>query len=119
MQINIYVVKTEIEKLIDQNKHKEFLLASANLEILKLDLIKLFNGLTVIKNCLGYWLNSFEKLETDKTEIWNIILAENKNGLLIETEDRIERLAQIIANIKKTTKQKCQFYTIDNKPYYI
>jgi len=60
LRIEIFVVKTAKPDFYELQEAKR-------------SLIKLFGGITVIPNCLGYWLNPQNgKIERDLVEIWLI-----------------------------------------------
>jgi hypothetical protein len=103
MRIEIYIVKTEIEKL---SKNLQYELNTI-LEAKKKELIEMFTGLTEIPNCKGFWLDK-DKLEIDKVSIW--LIYTNKS---IEPEVNPE-FYDILTKLRLLTKQKVLAYTIDN-----
>lgn len=67
-----------------------------------------FGGLTIISNCEGLWLDS-GKICADKVEIWRIV-----------TNDIDAQFVNNIAtSLREICGQKSQFYTIDDKPFFI
>jgi len=113
MEIKIFVVKTEIE-------HNEKALTLLNAE--KINLVNLFNGLTIIPNCLGYWINEKGIIETDKVEIWLIDVQKDLIEITAHEYTKTEviflkmpiarKFYQILSNIQKATYQKCQYHTL-------
>lgn len=106
-EINIYVTKTELIK-DDGILNKNALLL---LEALKLELINLFQGLTIIPNIQGYWIDSNNNsVCVDHNEIWQILT--DKDLRQIENKYIANHALRIIEAIKITTKQKSQLYTV-------
>jgi len=110
MQIKIYVVKTEIDKDISLN---------VNLPFLKIELLNEFGGLTIIKDCVGLWVDSstvstkgFKYICKDKVDIWEIYTDRSVKSIL-------ETLKPIALKIKLETKQTCQLFVINNKAYFL
>lgn len=108
MQINIYVVKTELLKKRESDlgnvlNKNAFLL----LETLKEELISLYGGLSVHPTFKGLWLNESKKVETDINEIWECLT----DKATFETSQK--RLNQIVLCIKTITKQKSQLVTLN------
>jgi len=140
MKIEIFVVNTEIVKLndkimqygIDKTKTaKDILILDIerktiidSLHAEKLCLTKLFNGLTVIPNCCGYWLNDNNgKIENDFVETWIIYVNDDLTEKLeyetVLRKDIEQKLKDSLTRIKKATQQKSQAYSVDNKIYFI
>lgn len=86
--------------------------AIEQLEEIKLKLIEEYGGLTVIPNCIGYWLDQNRKLETDKVEIW-IILKKTE-----DLENEFAIIEDYAKKIKLITKQKSQLFQINENPFY-
>ena len=116
MQINIYVVKTELLKKRESDlgnvlNKNAFLL----LDALKSELIELFNGVSVHPTFKGYWMDANKKLDVDINEIWEIITDK------ATFEANTKKLNQIVICIKQITKQKSQLITLnrDVEPIFI
>jgi hypothetical protein len=143
MQINIFVVKTKIEQILEIPlfaivDKKAF----EDLETEKRNLIKLFSGLTEVNNAKGFWINKndvIEEIEYDSVDIWQIFTEADKNleecscgddeRLLLETQinhtflsahcPKWKTLEKILTRIKRITKQNVQAFAIDNDMFYI
>jgi hypothetical protein len=105
MEIKVFVVKTELE-----NNPSLTTNGKLNIEVLaelKQQLIKLFDGLTEIKNCAGYWVNNKGLIESDKISLWLIYTDKDEYSLIFQ-------LREILSEIKALTMQKTQVYTINN-----
>lgn len=77
MNIEIYVVKTELYRDLTYLTYEEKK-SIEELETERDKLIDLFNGLTIIPNCLGFFRDKLRGIETDKTEIWKIVIPETE-----------------------------------------
>lgn len=110
MKIEIFVVKTEIEKLEQAKRENALLWLNSRKETI----INLFSGLTVVSDCVGYWLNDKKEIEKDNVEIW-IIYTEKAldSGFYLST------LTHLLKSIKRITKQQSQAYAIDNKMFFV
>ena len=138
MQIKIFVVLTEIEKLndkalnygIDNTKTAKNILEIVNakntimeqLEFQKRELIRLFKGLTITPNQIGYWYNEKGLIETDKVETWNIYVDKALTEKL-EYETVLNQKTEIafqylLFQIKQITQQKTLAYAIDNEIFF-
>jgi len=110
LRIEIFVVKTAKPDFYELQEAKR-------------SLIKLFGGITVIPNCLGYWLNPQNgKIERDLVEIW-LIYADfpeiKEEADRIHVESQMQTLMRILSLIKKATHQKSQAYALNDKIYFI
>lgn len=117
LEIKIFVVETEIQKLnVTIAQRQDRIKAYDTLFRLKTDLIKLFGGLTELKDCRGYWLNSQGLIESDKVNYWLIYTTKEhlKQGFNVE-----KALIGILMQIQALTKQKTQAYTIDNEIFFL
>lgn len=103
MRIEIFVVKTELDKKQDATIER------LGLTTIKDRILQEFGGLTEIPNCKGYWKDSNE-ICTDNVEIW-LIYADNKDSFAI-----VEDFAK---QIKYITYQKQQAFAIDGKLYLV
>jgi hypothetical protein len=110
MEIKIFVVKTELENNPSLTTNGKLNIEA--LAELKQQLIKLFGGLTEIKNCAGYWLNDKGTIESDKVNLWLINAEKNNYALII-------LLREILIEMKTLTVQKTQAYTIDNNIFFL
>ena len=139
MQIKIFVVLTEIEKLndkalnyeIDNTKTAKDILEIVNeknkllenLEQQKRKLIKLFKGLTITLNQIGYWLNEKGFIETDKVETWNIYvdkaLTEKLEYETVLNQKTKTDFQYLLFQIKQITQQKTLAYAIDNEIFFL
>jgi hypothetical protein len=102
----IYVVTTEIEKLNENIKR----LAYGLIEEEKRKISDKFGGLTVYKNCEGYFTDESKTLCVDSVEVWEII-----TDAIITAQTFInygERL-------KAICKQKSQMITINGRRYFV
>jgi hypothetical protein len=109
MEIKIFVITTEMEKIRDgYNK----LALKLSLNDRKTDLIRLFGGLTEIEELKGYWLNDKGIIETDNVIMW-LIYKDNEDYSLIF------QLREILAQIKTLTMQKSQAYTVNNDMFLL
>jgi hypothetical protein len=99
MRIELYVCTTE-------NPDEELL------KTVMLDLIREFNGLTVIP-CVGYWLNEKKELFEDRTEIWQIF---TENGNFDDLRLLIESYS---FKLKCICNQQTQMYALNDKAYFI
>jgi len=110
MKIEIFIVKTEIEKLEQSERENALLWLNSRKETL----INLFSGLTVVPDCLGYWVNEKREIETDKVEIWLIYTDKALNsGFYFAT------LTHLLKSIKRITKQQSQAYAINEKMLFV
>jgi len=109
LRIEIFVVRSEKE-----NKD--------NLGIAKGALIRLFGGLTIIPNCVGYWLNENKEIEADSVEIWLIYAdfpeADTESNAIFK-RTTMNTFLTILELIKEATRQKSQAYALNNKIYFI
>lgn len=96
MRIEIFVVRSAKED-------------SKRLELAKEALIELYDGLTIIPNCCGYWKNKKGLIETDNVEIWLICFARGNKG-------QKKARNRILHEIRVATHQKTQFWIVNNKP---
>jgi len=139
MQIKIFIVLTEIEKLndkalnyeIDNTKTAKDILEIVNeknkllenLEFQKRELIRLFKGLTETKNQKGYWLNEKGFIETDKVETWNIYvdkaLTEKLEYETVLNQKTKTDFQYLLFQIKQITQQKTLAYAIDNEIFFL
>lgn len=116
--IKIYVVKTELFKDITYltYEEKENL---EKLEALQTQFLNEFGGLTVIKGCVGLWVNS----ETVKSLGYKAICKDNIDIWEIYTNRTIKSslptLRDLNLKIKVLTKQISQMFTINNKAYFL
>jgi len=113
MELKVFVVETELKKLNGEQSIKAYF------KLLKLqtDLIKLFNGLTELKNVVGYWINDKGLIESDNVSLWLIYtdkteLINNESVLLWDVWNKF---TLIIEEIKALTMQKTQMYTVNEK----
>ena len=107
MQIEIYVVKTEISK-----KHgKDFEMANLDLNLEKQAIMNVFGGITVIPNLSGAWLDEKLSVCHDDVEIWRVCSSRTGN----DSKQEIDFLKRSVLRIKAITEQKSQLYTIDPK----
>lgn len=97
MKLEIFVVTTKLKEI-----------GKAELEMWRTDLTKLFNGITIIPNCSGLWLNDNKQIEKDNLEIW-LIYTTKEQYFINETVFLLTLRA-----IKSLTQQKTQAYAIDN-----
>jgi hypothetical protein len=104
--IKIYVVKTELKNL-------------SNLEVIQTELLNEFGGLTIIKNCVGLWVDSstvktlgYKAICKDKTDIWEIYT----NRTL---KSSLESVQPIALKLKVLCKQISQLFVINNKAYFL
>jgi len=139
MKIEIFVVLTKAVELedkimqygIDKSKSAKDILdvnteikaITDALESEKQNLTKLFDGLTIIPNCCGYWLNENGKIEHDYVETWIIYVNDDLTEKLeyetVLRKDIEQKLKDSLTRIKKATQQKSQAYSGDNKIYFI
>jgi hypothetical protein len=96
MKIEIYVVTTE-----NPDKTK--------LDAVKVELCGKFNGLTVIKDCDGLWLDN-GKLTQDNVQIWTIVSS------TVITAGEIMEYAE---KLKAICHQKVQLVTVNGQPYFV
>ena len=105
MEIKVFVVETEIQ----HNTYNKALLFEK-----KIDLIRLFGGLTEVKDIKGYWIdNETNNIETDTGKIWLIY---SEKGY---EKNIFDKMRKILVEIKHITKQKVQMYTIGTEPHFI
>lgn len=104
LEIKIFVVETKVKQLPNE--------VAMSLECTKIELIKLFGGLTELE-MKGYWVNETDEIETDIGKLW-IIYTE-----IGYEKVTFDRLRKILHRIKDITVQHTQFYTIDSEPHYI
>ena len=103
MKIEIFVVKT-----LNPNQKR--------LDSIKESLIRLFNGLTVIPNCDGYWQDNKYKdggtIWHDKVEIWQIYTD-------FKEKTAKKALKPYLTIIQGITQQTSQAYALNNEIYFI
>ena len=106
MQVEIYVITTEIADIIRDNN------AMSQLRAVKDEISQKMNGITVLPINYGEWWNSDTKY-TDIGEIWRI-LSDNSKPI------DFQWLKTKIDEIKAVTKQQSQLYTVNRNcvPYY-
>ena len=98
MEIKIYVVTTKL------NNPQQHLSLLKN----KVDLIKLFNGLTEDKTTKkGYWIDSKNKIDCDKVITWTILTTSE------DLKKNLTEFEKIINSIKVLTVQESQLYTLN------
>lgn len=117
MEIKIFIVETELLKLKNTIAEKELKIKTYQYLLrAKTDLIKLFNGLTELKNCTGYWINEKGLIESDKVNYWLIYTTKEhfKEGFNVE-----KTFIGILMQIKELTKQKTQAYAIDGNMFFL
>ena len=113
MEIKVFIVETELKTFSEKDK----------LLKLQTDLIKLFGGLTELKNAVGYWINDKGLIESDKISVWLIYTDKTEIiNAISETEKETvllwgiwQKFISIIEEIKALTMQKSQLYTINEK----
>jgi hypothetical protein len=106
MQVEIYVITTEIVDIIRDNN------AMSQLMDIKDEISQKCEGITVLPMKYGEWWNSGMKC-TDIGEIWRI-LSDNSKPI------DFQWLKTKIDEIKAVTKQQSQLYTVNRNcvPYY-
>lgn len=113
MRIEIYVVKTELDRTYVSKtqrwKETEVTNNLARLEVIKSEIVHIFGGMTIIPNCKGYWEES-TKFYIDNVEIWLIYTS---------TSDGIEMIKAFAKRIKILTFQKNQAFAINGKFYLV
>lgn len=123
MRIEIFVVKTEIDRLVCPKEN------ITSLEAIKREIVHEFGGMTKIPDCEGYWEEP-TKFYADNVEIWLIYTQDHEQEerigvfhgktktYVIETNTytKIEAFAKRIKNL---TSQKAQAFTIDGKMYLV
>ena len=103
MRIEIFVVKTEVNRLVYPEEN------TTSLEVIKSEIVHEFGGMTKIPDCKGYWEEP-TKFYVDEVEIW-LIYTNSTNAREI-TEAFAKR-------IKNLTYQKAQAFAIDGNLYLI
>ena len=98
-EIKIYVVTSELKHDYERDC----------LTQLKIELLSKFNGLTVIKNCEGLWLDENKKIITDTVDIWQIVTHEYNLNYLWEVNEKLRRVC----------KQTAQLFTVDGHPFHV
>jgi hypothetical protein len=83
------------------------------IERFKAMLIGEFGGLTVYPDCVGYWKNSHNSIETETVNVFEI-LTENSN---------LEEIEAILTSecraLKRDLKQNSVLFSINNKPFFV
>jgi hypothetical protein len=103
MRIEIFVVKTEINRLVYPEE------TTTSLEVIKSEIVHEFGGMTKIPHCKGYWEEP-TKFHTDDVEIWLIYT---------NSKDAREIIESFAKRIKNLTYQKEQAFAIDGNLYLI
>jgi len=113
MEIKIFVVTSKLKNAMDKSL----------LDIAKTEVIKLFKGLTVIPECLGYWINEKGLTDSDAVETWLIYvekaLTEKLEYETVLKMDVEQQFAKILKAIKTVTQQSSQAFAIDNEINFI
>lgn len=103
LRIEIFIVTSKLNETTKKKLEKQ-----------KIELIKLFKGLTVVsKISKGYWINPHtRKTEFDLVQIW-LIYTEHLNLELCK------EFQYILFKIKGITKQTSQAYAVNHKLYFL
>ena len=105
MQIEIFVVKTELNALFAKTDKTLYETKLSSLNQIRKNLICIYEGLTQIEGNKGFWINENGKIEFDNVDIWQIF-----------TKSLHEReLRANLELLKKITNQKTQAFAIDNE----
>ena len=109
MRIEIFVVETELKAMNKTQLGKEAR-KEAYFQLLrcKIDLVKLFKGLTEYEFTKGYYVNEKGKIDADFGKIWLIYANEYNTATILGLE-------QILRRIKRITQQKVQTYAVNTE----